>query len=333
MPARRLLGALAALLVLVAAPAALLVVAAPAAAQDRVSLRLNWLLYGFHTPFHLGVERGFYREAGIDLTIGEGQGSARAVQLVAAGSDTFGLSDGSSIINGVVRGAPVQAVMGIMNRSPFAVIVREDSGIRTMRDLAGRTIAATTGEAGLVIFPALLRANGMPADSVRFLRVDGAGKLVATLENRTVGMLGGVENQALILPVRGVPVRSILYADNGANTMGLALHATRETLQRNPDLVRRFLRATQRSFELAEREPEAAVAAGLRVKPDMDRDLSLAQLRAGLPLVRSARGADRPIGWMPPEDWAETLTLMREYQELRTELPPDAFFTNAFLPQ
>ena len=83
--------------------AALLAVASPAAAQDRVSLRLNWLLYGFHTPFYLGIERGYYREAGIELTVGEGQGSARAVQLVAAGSDTFGLSDGASIINGVAR--------------------------------------------------------------------------------------------------------------------------------------------------------------------------------------------------------------------------------------
>jgi len=319
---RWLLGALAAVLL-----------AMPANAQDRVSLRLNWLLYGFHTPFHLGVERGFYREAGIDLTIGEGQGSARAVQLVAAGSDTFGLSDGASIINGVARGAPLQAVMGVMNRSPFAIIVRADSGITRVQDLAGRTIAATTGEAGLVMFPALLRANGMAPDAVRFLRVDGAGKLVATLENRTVGLLGGVENQALIMPQRGVPVRSFLYADLGANTMGLAIHATRDTIARNPDLVRRFIRATQRSFEVAEREPEEAISAGIRVKPDMNRELSLAQLRAGLPLVRSTRGEGRPIGYMAPEDWAETLSLMKEYQELRTELNADAFFTNAFLPQ
>jgi NitT/TauT family transport system substrate-binding protein len=312
---------------------AALLLAAPAAAQDRVTLRLNWLLYGFHSPFHLGVERGYYREAGIDLTIGEGQGSARAVQLVAAGSDTFGLSDGASIINGVARGAPVQAVMGIMNRSPFAVIVRADAGVRRIQDLAGRTIAATTGEAGLVMFPALLRANGMAPDSVRFLRVDGAGKLVATLENRTIGMLGGVENQSLILPQRGVPVVNLLYADLGANTMGLAIHATRDTLSRNPDMVRRFIRATQRSFEAGEREPEAAIAAVMRVKADMDRALSLAQLRAGLPLMRSPRGQERPIGWMAPEDWAETLALMKEYQELRTELNADAFFTNALLPQ
>ncbi|MFN3625558.1 MAG: glycosyltransferase family 4 protein, partial [Hyphomicrobium sp.] len=76
------------------------------------------------------------------------------------------------------------------------------------------------------------------------------------------------------------------------------IHATRDTLSRNPDMVRRFIRATQRSFEAAEREPEAAIAAVMRVKADMDRALSLAQLRAGLPLMRSPRGQQRPIGWM-----------------------------------
>jgi NitT/TauT family transport system substrate-binding protein len=312
---------------------AALCLALPAAAQDRVSLRLNWLIYGFHMPFHYGIEHGFYRDHGIELTVGEGQGSARAVQIVAAGSDTFGLSDGSSIIAGAARGAPIQAVMGVMNRSPFAVIVRADANIRSFAELRGRTLAATTGEAGLVIFPALLRQNGLAPDDIRFLRVDGAGKLVATLENRTVGLLGGIENQALIMPARGVAVTSFLYADLGVNTMGLALHATRETLARSPDMVRRFLRATQLAYAAAEQDPEAAVAAGLRVKPDHDRALALAQLRAGLPLMRSPRAEGRAIGTMAPQDWEETLSLMKEFQELRTELPATAFFSNDFLPR
>lgn len=315
------------------AVACALLLGLPALAQDKASLRLNWLIYGFHSPFYLGVERGLYRDNGIDLTVGEGQGSARAVQIVAAGSDTFGLSDGSSIIAGATRGAPVQAVMGVMNRSPFAVIVRADSGITRLADLKGKTLAATTGEAGLVIFPALLRANGMAPDDIRFLRVDGAGKLVATLENRTVGLLGGAENQALILPARGVPATSLLYADLGVNTMGLAIHATRDTIARNPDMVRRFVRATSAAFALAEREPEASIAAVMKLKPDMDRALALAQLRAGLQLVRSARAPDRAPGWMVAADWEETLALMKEYQELRTDLPASAFWTDAFMPQ
>ena len=66
-----------------------------ALAQDKASLRLNWLMYGFHSFFYLGVDKGFYKDEGIELTIGEGQGSGRAVQIVGAKSDTFGLSDGA----------------------------------------------------------------------------------------------------------------------------------------------------------------------------------------------------------------------------------------------
>ena len=66
--------------------AAVLLAAAPARAEDKVQFRLNWILYGFHTPFYLGLERGYYRDEGIDLTIGEGQGYADAPSGPAAGN-------------------------------------------------------------------------------------------------------------------------------------------------------------------------------------------------------------------------------------------------------
>lgn len=302
-------------------------------AEDKATLRLNWLIYGFHTPFYLGVDKGFYKQNGIDLTIGEGQGSGRAVQIVASGSDTFGLADGSSIIAGVTKGAPVQAVMGIMNRSPYGIAIRKDSGITTLQGLAGKTLAATTGEAGLVVFPAILKRNDMAPDAISFLRVDGEAKLVAILQNRVVGILAGVENQALILPKRGLEITVLGYPDLGVNTEGLAILASKDTLQTNPDLVRRFVKATRLAFEAAEQDPEAAIAAGMKVKPDMDHDLSLAQLMAGMKLMTSPHGTDKPIGWMAAQDWAETLQLMKDYQELKTDLPPTAFWTDAFLPQ
>ena len=77
---------------------AALALGAAAQAQDKVSLRLNWYLGGLHVPFYYGKERGFYAAEKIDLTINEGRGSANTVQVVAAGSDTFGLADSSSVI-------------------------------------------------------------------------------------------------------------------------------------------------------------------------------------------------------------------------------------------
>jgi NitT/TauT family transport system substrate-binding protein len=321
---KRLIGLLAGLAALAASPAM---------AQEKATLRLNWLLYGFHTPFHLGVERGYYKAEGIDLEIGEGQGSARAVQIVAAKGDTFGLSDGASIINGVTRGAPIKAVMGIMNTTPFAIIARADSGIRTLKDFEGKTIAATTGEAGLTILPALIKSAKLDGSKVNFLRVDGPTKIVAVLEKRAEALLGGSENQPFILEQRGVASTVFNYADAGVNTMGLAIHVHADTLKDKPKLVEGFIRATMKAYGDAEKEPEAAIAAGLKIKPDMDRAMALKQLQAGLKLVRSKAAPTAPIGMMPPQDWQMTLDLMKEFQELKTDMPASVFFTNDLQPK
>ena len=307
--------------------------AGQAAAQDKASLRLNWILYGFHTPFYLGVQRGIYKQHGVDLSIGEGKGSASTVQVVASGGDTFGLSDSSSIITGAVRGAVVRAVMSITNRSPYTIEVRRDAGITKFSDLAGKTLAASTGEAGLVLFPALLAAQKMPPDAVTFLRIDPNAKMVAMLQNQVVGMLGGLDNQSLLIPRKGVPIVDFPYADLGVNTVGLCIHASDATINGNPDLVRRFIAATRESFEAAQADPEASIAAGRAVQPDMDHDLAMAQLKVGLSLVPSPRGTGQKIGWMSPVDWEETLALMKRYQELKTDKSATAFYTTALLPQ
>jgi NitT/TauT family transport system substrate-binding protein len=310
-----------------------LLAAMPALAQEKATLRLNWLLYGFHTPFHLGVERGYYKAEGIDLEIGEGQGSGRAVQIVAAKGDMFGLSDGASIINGVTKGAPIKAVMGIMNTTPFAIIARADSGIKTIKDFEGKTIAATTGEAGLTILPALLKSAKIDPAKVNFLRVDGPTKIVTVLEKRADALLGGSENQPFILEQRGVASTVFNYADQGVNTMGLAIHVHADTLKDKPKLVEGFIRATRKAFEEAEKDPEAAIAAGIKVKPDMDKAMALKQLQAGLKLVRSKAAPTAAIGMMPASDWQMTLDLMKEFQELKTEMPASAFFTNDLQPK
>ncbi|MEO8755305.1 MAG: ABC transporter substrate-binding protein, partial [Casimicrobiaceae bacterium] len=174
--------------------------ASAANAQDKVTLRLNWLLYGFHTPFYLGVERGYYKDEKIDLTIGEGQGSVRAVQTVGAKSDMFGLADGGSIVAGVAKGAPVKAVLAVTNSSPYSLAVRADAGIKTLKDLEGKTVASAPGEAGLQLLPALFARNGVDIEKVKILRVDGAGKMVAVAEKRAEGLMAGLDNQSLTLP-------------------------------------------------------------------------------------------------------------------------------------
>ena len=104
-----------------------------AVAQDKVSLRLNWYLGGLHVPFYYGKDKGYYAAEGIDLTINEGRGSANTVQVVAAGSDTFGLADSSSVVLTASKGADVKSVMSLLNTTGFSVVSLADSASRRRR--------------------------------------------------------------------------------------------------------------------------------------------------------------------------------------------------------
>lgn len=302
----------------------------PAKAADAVSLRLNWLLSGVHSIFYYGIEKGFYKEAGIDLTIGEGQGSARTVQVVATGGDTFGLVDSGSIIAGAVRGAPVKAVLGIMNTSPYGISFRADAGVNTIADAVGKSIAATAGEATLALMPAVWKANNIDGSKVRILNVDGPGKLVAVLEKRTDGLLAGLEGQVIILNQKGLKQKVFSLAELGVNTVGLVITANDKTLA-NQDLVKRFVGATIKAINATKADPAAAVAAALKAKPEADKALLTEQLAVSLTLVPSPSAPNAPIGEMNAADWARTLDLMKTYQDVKTELPADTFFTNAFI--
>jgi len=114
---------------------AAIALAVPACAEDAVSFRLNWYMGGAHAPFFLGKERGFYRDAGIDLTINEGRGSANTAQVVAAGTDTFGLADSSSVMRLVSKDAGIRTV-----RTPRMNAIMERWIGSARRELLNRTL-------------------------------------------------------------------------------------------------------------------------------------------------------------------------------------------------
>lgn len=302
----------------------------PAMAGEAVSLRLNWYLGGLHAPFYLGLARGYYAEEGLDLTINEGRGSGVAAQIVAARGDTFGMSDGGTLMLAAAKGQPIRAVMCVLSRPGFGVIFLADSGIRTIRDLEGRTLAVSPGDALTQLFPAVAAANGLDMDKINLVFMDPPAKPVAVMERRADALLGGVDDQYFLIKQRGFEVGAIRFADVGVSTVGMTVHAHEDTIREQPDLVRRFVRASVRAWEAARADPEAAVDAALKVKPDLDRQSTLDQLLVDLDLMFSEHS--RKIGYCAPEDWERTLELMVAYRGLETDRPASSFYTNEFLP-
>jgi NitT/TauT family transport system substrate-binding protein len=304
-----------------------------ASAEDNVSLRLNYILYGFHTPFYLGKELGFYKAEGIDLTINEGQGSVRSVQLIAAKTDTFAIADSGSIMHGVSRGAPARTIMALTNTSPYSVITLADNNVKTIKDLEGKKVAAAAGEAMVQLFPAVARANQLDTSKISMVMVDGAAKPLLVMERKVDALFGGLDSEALVVESKGFKTVTFPFASLGVNTVGLTVLTHPDTLRDQPELVRRFLKASVRAWDTALKDPKAAVEAGMRAKAGLDRDLMLRQLTVGFGLMESANTKGYGVGVSSKADWDQTLELMKTYRDLKTDLPSTAFFTNDFLPK
>jgi NitT/TauT family transport system substrate-binding protein len=309
-----------------------MVLGVKAQAQDNVSLRLNWYLGGLHVPFYYGVDRGFYRQEGINLTINEGRGSANTVQVVGAGTDTFGLADSSSIINLISKGGEIKSVMNILSSTGFSVVSAASAGIRTPKDIEGKTLAVSPGDPIRGLLEALAAHNKVDISKVRFVQVDPAAKVVTVLEKRADGLLGGADDQFFLLKYRGVEPHALRFADHGANIVGMAIFTGNNTIKGNPDLVRRFVRATKRAWDEAKKNPDAAVDVAMKVKPDLNRQSTKDQMLVDFELMDSANVKGQ-TGFGHEKDWSQTIDLLKRYRGLETQLNWTAFHTNEFLPR
>jgi NitT/TauT family transport system substrate-binding protein len=307
--------------------------AASAAAQDKASLRLNWYLGGLHAPFYLGKEKGFYTAEKIDLEIQEGRGSPNTVQIVAAGSATFGMADAGSLMLLRSKGAEVQAVMSLLNTSGFGVISLASTGIKSPKDLEGKTLAITAGDALTQLFPAMAKANKLDMSKIKLLQVDPPTKVVAVLEKRAHALLGGIDDQYFLIEAKGQKPAALRFADHGANTVGITVLAGAATIKDKGDLVRRFVRASVKSWEEARKNPDAAIDAALKTKPDLNRDSTKKQLMADIALLESPGTKGKGIGYGAESEWKATMDLLKQYRGLETKEAPGAFYTNAFLPK
>jgi NitT/TauT family transport system substrate-binding protein len=253
--------------------------------------------------------------------------------VVAAGTDTFGLADSSSVMRLVSKDAGIRTVMSLLNTSSFGVISLAETGIRTPKDLEGKKLAITAGDALTQLFPAFAGFNKLDTGKIALVQIDPAGKVVALLEKRVDAILGGLDDQYFLVKQKGFNPAGMGFAKNGINTVGLTILTQDATIAGKPDLVRRFVAATQKSWVAAQADPDAAIKAMMNAKQGLDFDSQKNQLVADLPNLASTATEGKPIGWGALSDWEATEALLKQYGNLETDKPASAFFSNDFLPK
>jgi NitT/TauT family transport system substrate-binding protein len=318
-----------------AAPA----LARPAAAQrgDKVALRLNAPAYGEHAPFAIGLDKKFFAEEGIDLTLREGQGSGATVQIVGSKADPIGYADTATTIKAIAKGLPVRTVAVFQQLSPQAIIFLKEKGYKTPRDLENASIALTAGDSIHQLFPAFARKNGVDPNKVRLLFMETAAKSTAVVSGKADAMGGFYTTQAAnIAAAAKKDIAWLKYSDYGVNTLAQGILVHQEFLKDKADVVRRFLKAAVRSWTYADQHPQESVEALLKMYPASaflaQSDQGFKQWEYHRQLMRAARAKGKIPGWVAREDIQDTIDLLAEFGGLEPKGKPEDYVTNEFLP-
>ena len=304
-----------------------------AQAPTKVTLRLDWTTLGYHAPFYLGVAKGFYKEAGIDVEILEGKGSSTVINLVGNDSEDFAFADATTAARLISQGLPARVVMGIFQRSTLSVFYAKDRGIKAPKDLKGKRISMCAGDGMNVYLPIYLKAVGLQPTDVEQVSVDCSLKYTVIPQNRADAVASyGTAGRPLMQGVGIADPGKFDYADAGIFLPSHGIIASEKTIAQRADLVRRFTAATARSWQAAQADPDAAVAATVAAKPLLKgREASLKEtLLDSIQYIQTPGTQGKPFGWQSADEWQKAEAALVEFAGLKKAANVQAYYTDAF---
>jgi NitT/TauT family transport system substrate-binding protein len=298
-----------------------------------VSVLLDWIYQGPNAGFMLAQEKGFYREAGLDVTVTAGKGSGSTAQLVASKATQFGFSDGYVVGNSVAKGMAIRSVASIYRRNPVALITLADSGIKTPKDIEGKSVAMAAGSAQFQQWPAFLKGAGIDASKVQIVNLDPAGVGVALINGRVDAIGGFAQGYVPAIEVRGKKeTRVFWFADYGVTVVSNGIVVHDDLLKSDPELVRAFIAPTIKGFLYGRQNPEESVAIVQKYLPTADPVATRREMEFGWKTWVTPNTKGKELGWASDADWVQTVDVLKQYGGVTTPLEASAVYTNEYVP-
>ena len=237
---------------------------ATASAETAMRFSNDWKWEGPNAPVLLALDRGWYAEAGLDVTVDTGQGSREALPRVASGTWQVGSADINSLIKFRDQNPdiPLMAIMTIYNAPPFAIIGRKSLGVMAPKDLEGKILGAPAPDGAYAQWKAFVKANGIDASKVTIENVGFPVREPMLAAGKVDAITGYSFSSFINLKAKGVgeeDISLILMREHGLDLYGNVIIANRDFAKSNPDAVKAFVAATVRGFQETAKDPEGAV--------------------------------------------------------------------------
>ena len=305
--------------------------ALPAEAAESVSLILNWTPTADHSPFYYAKAKGWYAQAGIDLSIETGKGSGISAQKVGAGSADFGIADLATALVARGKGADVVALMSIYANTAQGFYWLKSSDLAGPKDFPGRKIGNPPGDAARVMWPAFAKAVGIDPASVTFVNISPQAKM-PSLKSHAVDIITDFFNEH-DLKVRefGAELGYLGWRDAGLNPYGNSLIVNGAFLEKNPKLTGDFVRITQKAFAACVEDVKPCLDALFAASSGLEEGTQRNQWERIKSMMADPFTTTRALGWIDAARMKNDYELVSTYVGIDKPFDVATMFTTKFL--
>ncbi len=308
-------------------------------ADTKIPFTLDWKFEGPSAPFFNAIDKGYFKDVGLDVEISPGKGSLDAIPKVATGSFPLGFADINSLIKFLDQnpGAPVTAIMMIYDKPPFAVIGRKSLGIKSPADLPGSVLGAPPPDGAWAQFPSFAKANGLDINKIKVEPVGFPTREPMLAEGKVASVTGYSFSSFLNLVRLGVPeddITTILMADHGLKLYGNAIIVNTDFASSNAKVVKSFLGAVGKGWKDAVSNPSSAIDALVKRNPAADKNLE--ERRFNLALtgnVMTDYVIKNGMGNIDKGRFEAAIDQLSETYKYKTKPNAKLYFTDAYLPK
>jgi ABC-type nitrate/sulfonate/bicarbonate transport system substrate-binding protein len=288
------------------------------AADAPLSFQLSWIKSIQYGGFFAGVEQGSFKKFGIAPTFVSGGPNIDPVANVASGQSQLGDRPIGPLIVAREKGIPIKVIGTVFQKSPYAIMSLAKTPIKTVQDLKGKTIAASTSSRPLMLN--LILDAGLKAGDVNI--VPSAPDPAALVAGQIDGYCGYVTNQGVMLKSRGVEIFALNAQELGLPETTGTIYAREDYLAANRDTVVRFLKAAVEAHKwaLANPEPTAKLMVEKYGAPGLNYDAQLTEIKESKPYIEFGPGTSKGLLALDLPLFGKIIEIYRKVGMVKTDM-------------
>jgi NitT/TauT family transport system substrate-binding protein len=324
-----------------ATAAAIATLAAPAAfaqAPTPVKFALDWALQGNHAVFTMAVDKGHFTREGLAVTMDRGFGSGDTVTKVASGAYDIGYADLNTLIPFNANPANTNKITGVllvMDQSLAGVIFHKGT-VANPKAIEGRKLAAPEADAGRLLFPAFARAQGIDLAKINWQTVTPQLRETLLVQRQVDGVTGFISTSVFNIKMAGVQPADLTvyrYNDYGVDLLGSALIVSQAYAEKNPEVVRKFIRASIAGIKDALADPKTGMAQLKQRDPLFNEAIELERFEMVRDLTMlTANVRQNGLSAVPADRLAKSVDTVAQAYNVGGKVNPADVYTDKFLP-